>query len=147
MSIEAVTALPIPSNTLPPALRIEVMTTARATVVRPLMEWLDIGVAPEFRMALVDLIKAGHRNLVIDLAAVRFIDSSGLSALVSALKMLKTGRDRRKGTRADQSRRPVARGDVRLAAVVPSVLSLLEIIRMDRVFPIYRTVAEAADSF
>lgn len=146
MSTEAVPHTPTPTGTQP-TLRIEIMTTERATVVRPLTDWMDISVAPEFRTALVDLIKAGHRNLVVDLGMVRFIDSSGLSALVSALKMLKTGRDRRTRSRDAESRRPVARGDVRLAAALPPVVSLLEIIRMNRVFATYRTVAEAAASF
>jgi anti-sigma B factor antagonist len=128
-------------------LRVEVKTGPRAVVIRPVTEWLDISVAGEFRTAMVDLIKAGHQNLVVDLGAVTFIDSSGLGALVSALKMLKTGRDRRTRPRPEESRRPVARGDVRLAALQPPVVSLLEIIRMNRVFASYLTVEHAVDSF
>lgn len=130
-----------------PRLRVRVTPGARATVVRPEAEWLDLAVAGEFRSALVDLVKAGHRNLVVDLQAVSYIDSSGLGALVSALKMLKTGRDRRARPREGRSRRPAARGDIRLAAAQPPVVSLLEIIRMNRVFATFPTVAEAADSF
>jgi anti-sigma B factor antagonist len=131
----------------PARLRVDVTPGPRAVVVRPVTEWLDISVAGEFRAVMVDLIKAGHQNLVVDLGAVTFVDSSGLGALVSALKMLKTGRDRRTHPRPEESRRPVARGDVRLAALQPPVVSLLEIIRMNRVFASYLTVEQAVDSF
>ncbi|HUG52918.1 MAG TPA: STAS domain-containing protein [Vicinamibacteria bacterium] len=145
MSTEAV------SNTSAAAtasrLVVDVTPAPHATIVRPVTAWLDLSVAADFRAALVDLVKAGHRNLVIDLGGVSFVDSSGLSALVSALKMLKVGRDRRRRPREGRSRRPVARGDVRLAALQPPVASLLEIIRMNRVFPSYLTVEEAVKSF
>jgi len=78
------------------------------------------------------LIEQGNRRLVVDLADVSFIDSSGLGALVSALKTLK---------RSDNG------GDVRLARVQPPVVSLLEIIRLNRVFTSYPTVEQAAQSF
>ena len=38
---------------------------------------------------LLSLIEQGNRQLVVDLNDVTFIDSSGLGALVSALKTLK----------------------------------------------------------
>ncbi len=59
------------------------------TVVRPDGERLDIAVASDFRNALLELIQNGRRNLVVNLKDVSFIDSSGLGALVSALKTLK----------------------------------------------------------
>lgn len=130
-----------------PPLAVEVRETAGATVIRPVTERLDLSVAGEFRAALIELVKNGHRNLVVDLSGVAFIDSSGLGALVSALKMLKTGKDRRGAARPHPSRRPAARGDVRLAALQPPVVSLMEIIRMNRVFKSYLTVDEAAESF
>jgi anti-anti-sigma regulatory factor len=49
--------------------------------------------------------------------------------------------------RPGESRRPAARGDVKLANLQPSVASLLEIIRLDRVFSSYRSVEEAVKSF
>jgi anti-sigma B factor antagonist len=118
-----------------------------ATVVRPEGSSLDLEAAARFRDRLHQLIDAGHRNLVIDLSEVSFIDSSGLGALVSALKLLKNGRDRRRAPRQGGSRRGTARGDVRLAAAQPTVLSLLEVIRLDRVFPSYATVDAAVTSY
>ena len=114
------------------SMRIDVVSTDSATVVRPSGERLDIEVAAEFRAVLLSLIEQGHRRLVVDLADVGFIDSSGLGALVSALKTLK---------RSDNG------GDVRLARVQAPVVSLLEIIRLNRVFTTYATVEQAVQSF
>jgi anti-sigma B factor antagonist len=129
------------------AMAIDVTETGGATVIRPAGVRLDLEVAPEFRAALVQLIKSGHRNLVVDLEDVGFIDSSGLGTLVSALKQLKVAKDRRREARPEGSRRPTARGDVKLANVQPPVASLLEIIRLDRVFRSYDSVEEAVKSY
>ena len=113
-------------------MRIDVATASGATIVRPSGERLDIEVAADFRAMLLSLIEQGHRRLVVDLADVSFIDSSGLGALVSALKTLK---------RSDNG------GDVRLARVQAPVVSLLEIIRLNRVFTSYVSVEQAVQSY
>lgn len=128
-------------------LPIDVRERDGATVIRPGGDRLDLEVAPEFRSAMLHLIKSGHRYLVVDLQDVGFIDSSGLGTLVSALKQLKTSKDRRRVPRPGSSRRPAARGDVKLANVRPPVAALLEIIRLDRVFASYPTVEEAVQSY
>jgi len=102
------------------------------TVVRPDNERLDIVVASDFRNALLELIAGGRRNLVVDLKGVSFIDSSGLGALVSALKTLKANG---------------GQGDVRLAQVQEPVVALLEIIRLNRVFTTYPSVENAVKSY
>src|SRR5688572_6030360 len=111
---------------------IDVATENGATVVRPNGDRLDIEVAGDFRAMLLSLIEQGNRHLVVDLNDVTFIDSSGLGALVSALKTLK---------------RTNGPGDVRLARVQPPVVSLLEIIRLNRVFTSYPSVEQAIQSF
>ena len=129
------------------AVDIEVTRTRGATVVRPEGGRLDLDAAAQFRGRLHQLIQSGHRNLVIDLSEISFIDSSGLGALVSALKLLKNGRDRRRVPRTGGSRRGAARGDVRLASAQPPVLSLLEVIRLDRVFHSFESVDAAVTSY
>jgi len=113
-------------------MQIDVDKGGAATIVRPVAERLDIEVASDFRAMLLSLIDQGNRQLVVDLNHVTFIDSSGLGALVSALKTIK----RTNGT-----------GDVRLARVQPPVVSLLEIIRLNRVFTSYPDVSGAIESF
>lgn len=124
-----------------------VSDTGPVTVVKPAGERLDIEIAGDFRQVLHDLVKAGRQNIVVDMSDVTFLDSSGMGALISALKMVKTSRDRRREPRPGQSRRPAVRGDVRLAAVTAGVVSLLQVIRLDRVFTMFPGVDEAVQSF
>lgn len=114
------------------ALQIDVSQAEGCAVVRPGGERLDIEVAADFRALLLSLIDDGHRRLVIDLREVTFIDSSGLGALVSALKTIKRSGDA---------------GDVRLAHVQPPVVALLEIIRLNRVFSSHASVDDAVASY
>jgi anti-sigma B factor antagonist len=109
-----------------------VLPADRAMVIRPRAARVDIEVAGQFRHALLQLVEQGHRSLVVDMSEVNFIDSSGLGALVSALKALKT-QDRN--------------GDIRLANVQQPVVALLEIIRLQRVFTSYPSVEQAVSSF
>ena len=113
-------------------MEIDVAQNNGATVVRPAGDRLDIEVAGDFRSMLLSLIEQGNRRLVVDLEEISFIDSSGLGALVSALKTLKRSNDP---------------GDVRLARVQPPVVSLMEIIRLNRVFSSYPSVEQAIRSF
>ncbi len=113
-------------------MQIDISQDEGTAIVRPMAARVDIEVAAELRSALLSLIERGHRHLIVDLKDVEFIDSSGLGALVSALKTLK---------RADDS------ADMRLARVQPGVVSLLEVIRLDRVFSRYETVDLAIRSF
>jgi len=126
---------------------IEVSENSGATVVKPGGERLDLEAAGEFRGELMKLIEDGHRDLVVDLSGVSFLDSSGLGALVSALKQLKTSRERRREPRPGHEPRPDQKGDIRLAGVQPPVVSLLQIIRLDRVFVSFPTVEDAVKSF
>lgn len=113
-------------------MKIDIAERNGAAVVRPTSPRVDMEVAGEFRAALVQLINTGHRRLVVDMSDVNFVDSSGLGALVSALKALKVVN---------------GGGDVRLANVQPPVTALLEIIRLHRVFASYPTVDQAVQSF
>ncbi len=113
-------------------MQIEVVNDNGTTIVRPTGDRLDIEVAAQFRSKLLSLIDEGNRHLVVDLKDVSFIDSSGLGALVSALKTLK---------------RSSIAGDVRLARVQAPVVSLLEVIRLNRVFTSYASVEQAVQSY
>jgi anti-sigma B factor antagonist len=113
-------------------MQIDIATNNGAAVVKPADNRLDLQVAAEFRAALLQLIESGQHRVVVDLGDVTFIDSSGLGALVSALKTLKMlKRD----------------GDLRLANVQPPVVAVLEIIRLHRVFSSFPSVDQAVQSF
>ena len=76
--------------------------------------------AEEARTALRGLVADGRRHLVLDLHAVQFVDSSGLSVLVSALKAVQPQ-------------------DGRVVLLSPSdgVRSLIELTRLHQVFEIF----------
>jgi anti-sigma B factor antagonist len=87
-------------------------------VIKPLEARVDAHVAPAFRSALIDRIEEGHRNVLVNMELVEFIDSSGLGALVSALKRM--GRD----------------GELRVCSLQKNVRSMFELTRLNRVIPI-----------
>jgi anti-sigma B factor antagonist len=49
---------------------------------------IDVATAPQLRDALAGLVDDGARRITLDLAAVGFVDSSGLGVLVGALRRL-----------------------------------------------------------
>jgi anti-sigma B factor antagonist len=89
---------------------------------------LDLVSAAALRGAVADEVTAGRTLLVVDLAAVPFVDSSGLGALIAALK---------------QARK--AGGELRIAAAAAPILEVLALMRLDRVLRPYETVAAALE--
>ena len=86
---------------------------------------LDVADAASVVAALAATV-AHQREIIIDLAGLEFIDSSGLAALARVRK---------------QARR--AGGDVLLAAPQHQVLRVLALTRMLEVFCVHASVAEA----
>ena len=86
---------------------------------------LDARAANDFKKLIQTLSGQGHRNLLLDLKNVQFIDSSGLGALVSCLKAL--GKD----------------GDMQLCSINPPVQSLLKLTRLDRIFTVHESLEAA----
>lgn len=86
---------------------------------------IDLGHSPALRKALMEILFE-PRPLVIDLAQVAYIDSSGVAALVEAYQM-------------------AARANTRLvlAAPGPRVLRVLQLARLDSVFAIADTLDAA----
>ncbi len=80
---------------------------------------IDAAAAVQFRDAMRTLSARGHRRLVLDLSQVTFVDSSGLGAIVGAMKHL--GADR----------------DLELAALAPPVARVFRLTRLDEVFRIH----------
>ena len=82
---------------------------------------LDIDGAPELRTVLIDAIEEHPgQHVVVDLEGVGFIDSAGLSVLLGGLER---ARD--------------AGGDLTLVATGQSVLKVLELTGLTRVFEIH----------
>jgi anti-sigma B factor antagonist len=102
----------------PPAFRCDV-TEAGSRIEIELAGELDIYTSEVLRTRVGELGDIGGRHVVIDLAGVQFIDSSGLSALVHTLKHSKD-----------------SQGVVTLRRPSEQVRKLLEISGLSRLFTI-----------
>jgi anti-sigma B factor antagonist len=89
---------------------------------------LDASNAKEFKTKVAALIAPGTK-LVFDLSSLKFVDSSGLGALLSCLRQLNA-----------------SGGVLKLCAMVKPVRALFELVRMHRVFEIFNTEEEAVRS-
>ena len=77
-----------------------------------------------------DCAKSGQTRLVIDMAEVDFVDSSGLGTLVACLRSVnKVG------------------GDIRIAGLQDRVRAVFELIRLHQIFEVFDSISTAADSF
>ena len=88
---------------------------------------IDAAAAIAFKDAMRGLTDGAEGAVILDLGAVDFIDSSGLGAIVAAMKQL-GGAQR-----------------LHLAALRPNVDRVFRLTRMDSVFPIHASVAQAMD--
>lgn len=84
---------------------------------------LDLVSAAELRGAVAATVEGGRSRVVVDLAGVPFVDSSGLGALIAALKLARK-----------------AGGELRIAGPDAAVLEVLALMRLDRVLRPYETV-------
>jgi len=93
-------------------------------------ERMDAHNSGTFKEQMLALFDEGKNKLIINLSAVRFVDSSGLGALVSGFK--------------NASARE---GSLKLCGLQPQVRSMFELTRLHRVFEIFASVEEAQESF
>jgi anti-sigma B factor antagonist len=87
---------------------------------------IHVSTAPEFSGVLSAAIAGGRTQLVLDLTGVMFIDSTGLTVLLNALRRV---------TRAG--------GRMTLVCTNPTVLRLFEITRLNSTFDIHADVESA----
>jgi anti-sigma B factor antagonist len=93
-------------------------------------ERLDAHNSGELKAQMLKLFEEGKINLIVDLQAVRFVDSSGLGALVSGFKNASS-----------------RNGSLKLSGLQLQVKSMFELTRLHRVFEIFVDVDEALASF
>jgi anti-sigma B factor antagonist len=68
--------------------------------------------------------------VILDLGRLRFIDSSGLGAMLSCLRQLNA-----------------AGGDLKLCGMSKAVRAVFELVRMHKIFDIYGTREQAVSAF
>ena len=91
-------------------------------------ENLNSLVAPNLKSELVILSNEGIANLILDLSKVKYVDSSGLSAILTANRLWKS------------------LGSYVLTGIVHDpVRKLIEISRLDSVLTIIHTLSESVD--
>jgi len=88
---------------------------------------IDLQSSPELRVAMLGLLKKyTPKKLILNLSRVAYMDSSAIAVLVEMLKQMNA-----RG------------GKICLTALQPRVKGLLEIVRLNTIFPIFETDQEA----
>ncbi len=90
---------------------------------------IDVYTAPKFKEAVNSILEAGQMHLVVNMAGVTYMDSSGFGALLSATKRLKP-----KG------------GTVSLVKCSSAINRILRITKLDQVFATYEELDEAVQA-
>jgi anti-sigma B factor antagonist len=90
---------------------------------------LDASNVAEFKRSIAPILQT-ETAVVLDLSRLRFVDSSGMGAILSCLRQL-----RAKG------------GDLKLCGMTKPVRTVFELVRMHRIFDIYTTQQEAVRAF
>ena len=98
-----------------------------ANLVASIKGEIDLHRSPELRTALLALLQTrSPKKLILNLAAVPYMDSSAIAVLVESLKRVSKGG-----------------GKVYLTGLQPRVKGLLEIARLNTIFVVARDEADA----
>lgn len=92
--------------------------------------YVDTTTSAELEESLKRLLKKGRYNIVIDLAGVNYISSAGWGIFISEIKSI-----RENG------------GDLKLAAMVPDVYEVFELLEFQTILESYDSVEEAVAAF
>lgn len=106
----------------------QVEKTDRYTKVKPLIEKMDSTVSPDVKAEFVFHNGKGERNLVLDLEQVKYVDSSGLSAILVANRLCNS-----------------CQGSLVLTNIQESVMKLITISQLDTILNIVPNPLEIDD--
>ncbi len=106
-------------------MQLETTTRNDALIITAVMPRIDAAIAIQFKDEMRDACDGGPARVVLDLADVDFIDSSGLGAIVATMKLLAP----------DQK--------LELATLSDNVDKVFRLTRMDSVFAIHSTTDAA----
>ncbi len=81
---------------------------------------LNAAIAPQVKEELTQIFKTKGTKVILNLASIKFIDSTGIGTLISALKTARQNE-----------------GVFVLSDVQPDVLSLITLMKLDKIFDIY----------
>jgi anti-sigma B factor antagonist len=109
-------------------LKIETLQQTQGISITVGSENLDAGNVKIFKEQIQPHLDA-HNLVILDMNALKFVDSSGLGALLSCLRSMNN-----------------KNAQFKLIGLTKPVRALLELVRMHRIFPIYNSVDEAIAS-
>jgi anti-sigma B factor antagonist len=110
-------------------MEIQISQVGSVTVVSPQGD-IDMTVAEQLRLTLYQLVDASHRQLVVDLGHVSYMDSSGLGALIAAMKYVRG-----------------ASGDLKVCGLQNEVRALFSMMRLFTVIYSYTSSREAVTAW
>jgi anti-anti-sigma factor len=90
----------------------------------------DASIAGLVKAEFTIILSEGNNKFIVDMSEVEYCDSSGLSALLLAFRILQA-----------------EEGKIIIAAPQKSVKTLIEISQLNKVLPFYATVEEAINNF
>ncbi len=90
---------------------------------------LDASNAKELKQDILPML-GGDAKVIFDMSQLRFVDSSGLGAILSCLRQLNAGG-----------------GELKLCGISKPVRTLFELVRMNRIFDIFTSKEEALRAF
>ena len=106
-------------------MQLKTQTRPKVISVLVMEDRIDAATAIQFKERMRDVTKDGPTRVVLDLARVQFLDSSGLGAIVAVKKLL--GPDR----------------VLELSSLTPTVEKVFRLTRMDSVFTIHSSLEVA----
>ena len=95
------------------------------TVLRVNVDKLDTQVSPQLKAEFLVICRPPLKKLVVDLSAVKSCDSSGLSALLVAERIMRE-----------------AKGEIHVVVPNPDVRNLFRITQLEKVFSLHATLEE-----
>lgn len=99
------------------------------TVVSATEDKLNALNAPDLKAVFVQLNRDNVNNIILDLTATNYCDSSGLSSILTANRLCKD-----------------TNGKFILSGLQPNVLKMIQIAQLDRVLAIEETLPDAKSS-
>jgi anti-sigma B factor antagonist len=106
-------------------MQLQTQTRPRVISVQVMEDRIDAATAIQFKERMRDVTGTGDQRVVLDLARVQFLDSSGLGAIVAVRKLL--GPDR----------------VMELSGLTPTVEKVFRLTRMDTIFTIHPSLEVA----
>ena len=106
------------------------METSRPVLVKRMPAVMNLKESRAFLRELQSILRSDRPQIVFDLSQVKRLDAAGVEMLLHCM--------------AEAMRRD---GDVKLAAVSPQAMVVLEMTRTERLFEVYSTSTDAMRSF